>query len=237
MSTAMTSPHTPARITPALMAALLFMACAWFLARWMVPTHYLADDNAPMNLDAVIPQSFGEWRLDASMPYVLANPQVEEQISKLYSQNLSRTYVNGKGDRIMMTIAYGRNQNSNSTAAHRPEFCYAAQGFLMEKIGQRDVTTSQGAAIPAMRLVGRLSERVEPITYWVTLDRSAALPGFSRKWQQLKYGLQGKIADGMLVRLSSIGDDNDHEFAVHDQFISDWRQAMPSSFEARFFGS
>ena len=35
--------------------------------------------------------------------------------------------------------------------------------------------------------------------YWVTLDESAALPGVSRKFQQIRYGLQGKIPDGMLV--------------------------------------
>jgi EpsI family protein len=233
----MTAPHSPMRITPALVAALVFMACAWFLARWMVPTHYMADDSAPMNLESVVPKSFGKWQPDESLPYIVANPQIEEQLSKLYSQNLTRTYVNEQGDRIMLTIAYGRNQNSNSTAAHRPEFCYAAQGFLLEKIGQRDVKTPEGSVVPAMRLIGRLSERIEPITYWVTLDRSAALPGFSRKWQQLKYGLQGKIADGMLVRISTIGDQSEHEFAVHDQFIGDWRKAMSPAFEARFFGS
>jgi EpsI family protein len=233
----MTASHAPMRVTPPLLAALVFMACAWFLARWMVPTHYMADVSTPMNLEAVVPKSFGQWQPDASLPYIVANPQIEEQLSKLYSQNLTRTYVNAKGDRIMLTIAYGRNQNSNSTAAHRPEFCYAAQGFLLEKIGQRNVTTAEGSVVPAMRLIGRLSERVEPITYWVTLDRSAALPGFSRKWQQLKYGLQGKIADGMLVRISTIGDQSEHEFAVHDQFIGEWRKAMPPDFEARFFGS
>lgn len=223
-------------ISPALLAAALLMAICWFLARAMVPTHYMADDLPPIALSEAMPHQFAGWQEDASQGIVVADPTLQESINKLYSEVFNRTYVNAEGHRVMVSIAYGRNQNSHSTAAHRPEFCYSAQGFLVERHGQRPLEFNDHT-IATARLVGKLAERIEPITYWVTLDTTPTLPGIERKIQQLRYGLQGKIADGMLVRISTIGDTPETEFAIHDQFVRQWRDAMPASHKARFFGS
>jgi EpsI family protein len=231
-----TMPSTQRPLSTPILVALVLMATCWLLARWMIPTHYLADDRAPIELEKIVPRSFGDWREDESLPYVLADPTLEKSINEIYSQLLNRTYVDKQGHRLMLSIAYGRNQNSKSTAAHRPEFCYSAQGFMMETVGKHGIQTAKNT-IPSMRLVGRLADRVEPITYWVTLNETATLPGFSRKLQQLKFGLKGQIADGMLVRLSTIGPETRSEFEVQERFIKQWREAMPPTFDSRFFGS
>jgi EpsI family protein len=234
MSATTTQAHH-ARLSPALLFCLALMAGTWLLARWMIPTHYMADDRERMELSEVVPREFGDWREEPSGAIVVADPTIEETMNKLYSEVLNRTFVDSQGNRVMLSIAYGKNQNSNSTAAHRPEFCYSAQGFLVERHGKRPLVLNDHE-IPTARLVGKLAERIEPITYWVTLDDTPALPGLSRKLQQLKYGLQGKIADGMLVRLSTIGDAKETEFAIHDRFVREWRDATPVQFKARFFG-
>ena len=223
-------------LSPALWAGALVLVACWLLARWMVPTQYMADDLPPIALESTMPHAFGEWQEDASQGIVVADPTLQESINKLYSEVFNRTYVDAQGHRVMVSIAYGRNQNSNSTAAHRPEFCYSAQGFLVERHGTRPLKFNDHE-IPTARLVGKLAERIEPITYWVTLDETPTLPGFERKLQQLRYGLQGKIADGMLVRISTIGAAPEDEFAIHDRFVRDWRDAMPATHKARFFGS
>lgn len=223
-------------ISRGLLAAAVLMVATWFLARGMIPTHYMADDLPPIALNEAMPHGFAGWQEDESQGIVVADPTLQESINKLYSEVFNRTYVNAQGHRVMVSIAYGRNQNSHSTAAHRPEFCYSAQGFLVERHGQRPLQFNDHT-IQTARLVGKLAERIEPITYWVTLDVTPTLPGIERKFQQLKYGLQGKIADGMLVRISTIGVQPEEEFAVHDQFIREWRDAMPDSHKPRFFGS
>lgn len=230
-----TASMKPLGLPTSLVAAVLMMAASWLLARWMIPTHYMADDLPPIALSQSVPHSFAGWQEDTSQGIVVADPTLQQSIDKLYSEVLNRTYVNAQGHRVMVSIAYGRNQNSHSTAAHRPEFCYSAQGFLVERHGQRPLQFNDHT-IDTARLVGRLAERTEPITYWVTLDTNPILPGFTRKFQQLRYGLQGKIADGMLVRISTIGEQTEDEFAIHDEFVRQWRDAMPASHKARFFG-
>ena len=223
-------------ISVPLVLGVLIMAGSWFLAQAMIPRHYLADDQAPLVLKEAIPHTIGNWTEEENLPQVVADPTVEETINKYYSQTVSRTFVDAKGNRVMLTVAYGKDQNSNSTAAHRPEFCYAAQGFLVEKRPQETLELGT-KPIPVARLVGRLDERIEPITYWVTLGDTPSLPGLPRKIQQLKYGLRGEIADGFLVRVSTLGADATQEYAVHDRFLRDWRNATPDNMKKRFFGS
>lgn len=60
-------------------------------------------------------------------------PELANNLDKLYSQTLTRTYINNDGYRIMLSVAYGENQlSSDVTQVHRPEFCYVAQGFYSE---------------------------------------------------------------------------------------------------------
>jgi EpsI family protein len=226
----------PGAIPLPLWVGVVMMIGAWFLAQALIPRHYLADDLPPLVLKEAIPHSIGNWREEENMPQVVADPTVEQTINQFYSQSVSRTYVDAQGNRVMLTVAYGKDQNSNSTAAHRPEFCYAAQGFLVEKRPQETLEVGS-KTIPVARLVGRLAERTEPITYWVTLADTPSLPGLPRKIQQLKYGLRGEIADGFLVRVSTLGSDPQQEYAVHDRFLRDWRNATPDAMKKRFFGS
>ncbi|MBC7702098.1 exosortase C-terminal domain/associated protein EpsI, partial [Aquabacterium sp.] len=159
----------------------------------------------------------------------------------LYSETLNRTYINRSGQRIMLSIAYGRNQNSESTAAHRPEFCYVSQGFTIKGFGKEKVALP-AHSLNVVRLEAQADRRIEPITYWVTLNEEASTPGLERKLQQLRYGLQGFIVDGMLMRISSLTDPamrpgGKPDYRLHDQFIADLEQAMTPGFRPRFFGS
>jgi EpsI family protein len=213
------------------------MLAALGLAYALVPRTYTADEKPPMRLEQVVPSQFGQWRVDDSIKPVVADPTLQATLDTYYSQTLARTYVDPQGHRVMLSVAYGKNQNSESTAAHRPEFCYTAQGFSMKNLGSHTISLDGVNQIPVAQLVGTLGARVEPITYWVTLENTPALPGLSRKLQQLRFGLQGKIADGLLVRVSSIGASPQEEYQLHQRFLADWRNATPDSFKPRFFGS
>lgn len=232
------------RDVEALKAALLAFVVLLLgvaLSYWWTPKRALADELPELNLEKAVPVRFGAWHLDPTVVPVLPDPTVERKVQSLYSATLSRTYMRDDGARVMLTIAYGRNQNSESTAAHRPEFCYAAQGFVVNKTGV-DVITVQNHDLRVVRLMATAGMRYEPITYWVTLGRSASIPGVSRKLAQLKYGLQGWIMDGMLMRVSSLTPsteqaDRDQAKSLHTQFINELAQAMSPADRDRFFGS
>jgi EpsI family protein len=228
------------KLLPVLLAAVL-MICGLGAAEWLTPRRVMADEWPAMNLARSVPESFGTWRVDPSVVPVLPDPTVTEKLDALYSQTLNRTYVRQDGARVMLSIAYGKNQNSASTAAHRPEFCYSAQGFVVKgsSVGQIRV---QDHDLQVVRLMATAGQRREPITYWVTLGHSASIPGMSRKLAQLKYGLQGWIMDGMLMRISSLTPtvdktELDAAKVLHEQFVNDLAVAMPASDRSRFFGS
>jgi EpsI family protein len=207
----------------------------------MTPTRMIADEKLPMNLESVIPASFGEWKIDPLVVPILPDPTVQNKLDQLYSQTLNRTYVNTAGQRVMLSLAYGRNQNSESTAAHRPEFCYVSQGFSIHQFGQQALKLPKHS-LEVVRLQAVAGARVEPISYWVTLNDEASVPGFDRKLRQLRYGLQGLIVDGMLVRVSSLVDGNTAidtmpDYRLHNRFVAELEAAVPTAFRTRIFGS
>jgi EpsI family protein len=228
---------SPKKLPGVLVLASALMLAAAGASYALKPTHMMADEKPPVILKDILPTRFGDWQEDTSIIPLTVDPTVEAKLETLYSQTLNRTYVNSKGEHIMLSIAYGKNQNSQSTAAHRPEFCYSGHGFHVEKLGY-DTTQLKGRQLRTVRLLADKEERIEPITYWVTLSDEAIVPGVERKLAQLRYGLRGQIVDGMLVRISSISNDKRSvDFSSHQQFMRDLEQALPEDMKPRFLGS
>ena len=218
----------------ALVATLLVASVP--AAEWLRPTRRTSDLKGAIDLASQVPVTFAEWREDKSIVPILPDPQLQATLDATYSQVLARTYVNPRGQRVMLSIAYGNDQSSEATAVHRPEFCYRAQGFEVRPAGNSTLELP-GTALRVQRLVGTLEKRFEPITYWVTLDETATLPGFERKVQQLRNGMAGVIADGMVVRLSSVGLSEDRAFELQERFAFELHAALAPRLKARYFGS
>ncbi|MET0333247.1 MAG: exosortase-associated protein EpsI, B-type [Rhizobacter sp.] len=229
------------RITLLRAAGLLaVMLAAAGLAQALKPTRQIADRLPAIDLNAQVPAQFSGWHVDPSVAPVVPDPTLQARLDSVYDQTLARSYVNAQGERVMLTIAYGRNQSSEATAVHRPEFCYGAQGFSVQRTGTERVAFT-GGAVKVQRLVGELGRRVEPISYWVTLADQATLPGVSRKWAQLRMGLAGEMADGMLVRVSTLAKPgtaaDELSYVAQDRFLSDFAQSLPPSLRQRYFGA
>jgi exosortase B len=243
-SRAAAAPAAPAMQAPAgarlplaaaTVAAVLCVA-ALPAAEWMRPTQRTSDLHGAIDLAAQVPARFGEWREDKTLVPLLPDPQLQATLDATYSQVLARTYVNTRGQRVMLSVAYGNDQNSEATAVHRPEFCYQSQGFKVQGAGV-DTVALAGGQVEVQRLLAQLDGRFEPISYWITLDRTATLPGLGRKLQQMRYGLRGEIADGMVVRVSTVGVPQAQSFALQDGFVAQLHAAMPEALRARYFGS
>lgn len=224
--------HRPVAV---ILAAVLMLSGA-VGGEMLKPREQLAKLKPHLALQALVPAEFAGWRELKAVTPVLPDPTVQAVLDATYSQTLARTYVNAQGEHVMLTIAYGSDQNSEATAAHRPEFCYTGAGFRIKGIGTHEVALGDHQ-LTVRQLIGTRDRRVEPISYWVTLDEQATLPGLGRKLAQIRYGLKGKIADGMLVRVSTVGQEAGAAYALHDQFIRELRDHVPEAFRARFFGA
>lgn len=199
------------------------------------PTINMADELPPINLGAMVPTTFGEWKEQVNITEQIINPQQKQMLDKLYSETLSRTYVDRAGYSIMLTIAYGKNQ-SDTLAMHKPEVCYPAQGFtLLSK--QPLGLDIQGSPIAITRLTTSLGQRFEPITYWTVVGDRIITGTTSKKLAEINYALHNRIPDGMLVRLSSIDKVTDNAFAIQAQFANQLAQAIPVEHRRRFVGA
>ena len=68
------------------------------------------------------------------------------------------------------------------------------------------------------------------------MDDVATLPGFSRKFQQIRYGLRGQIPDGLLFRVSDISANDADSFRLQDRFLNELAASMSPTILSRYFG-
>jgi EpsI family protein len=198
------------------------------------PSIKVADRNLAISLETMIPKRFGDWHDEPQRISQIINPQTQELLDKLYSQILTRTYVNSEGYRVMLSIAYGSDQRG-ALQAHKPEICYPAQGFKLHKTEALPLSTPIGT-IPAQRLFTSLGPRQEPVTYWFTMGEKTVQSKLERRLVQLSYGLTGRIPDGLLFRISSIDGDQVRANRYHDLFVSQLLQVLPPSDRLRLSG-
>jgi EpsI family protein len=201
----------------------------------LTPKARVPQAHEQFSLEQMVPQRFGDWRIDPSVVPLTPDPEQQSVLEKIYDQTLSRTYINGAGQRVMLSIAYGGDQ-SKALQLHLPEVCYVAQGFQMIKEDEGALPTRFGE-LPVKRLVARLHERNEPITYWITIGEHAARAGIQQKLRRLAYGLSGEIPDGMLVRVSTIQANDTQAYAVQDRFVTDMLGVMAPRDRARLLGA
>jgi EpsI family protein len=195
---------------------LLLMLVAASVAWALRPTAFLADQRPKVNLERLIPGSFGDWSELKRSNAQIINPQQAELLTKIYSQTLSRTYVNAQGEMIMLSIAYGSNQ-SDALQLHYPEVCYPAQGFQIIANVKGELDTG-AQKIPVRRLVAVLGQRREPVTYWTTLGNQVVQGRLDTKFTQMRYAINGQIPDGLLFRVSSITRDDKAGYATQEEF-------------------
>jgi EpsI family protein len=202
----------------------LTMLAAAGLALALTPRLKVADEGSKISLEAMIPTQFGEWKLEDANTPIIGGPEVETLLEKIYSQMLSRTYINGNGERIMLSIVYGSDQGY-SKQVHRPEVCYPAQGFQLGSMSKGLIDVG-GAKVPVMKLVATQGQRIEPITYWVMIGDSPVRGTVEQNFARLKYGLTGKIPYGILIRVSTISANESQSYRTEAQFVRDMLSAV-----------
>lgn len=225
-------------VSPELRKAALLagaMAAASLLAVAMTPRQHLADAHLRERMDQVVPTAFGDWQVDRSIVPVPPSPDVQQVVDATYDETVARTYRDRQGRRVMLSLAYGRNQHKGMNT-HRPEVCYPAQGFKLEQSGQPGQIDLQGRRLDVTRVVAAMGGRHEPITYWLLVGDTVTPFGYTQRWATIRYGLRGVIPDGVLVRVSSIERDNDTAFQLQERFIRDMLAAVGPARLPRLIG-
>lgn len=212
----------------------LGMAGAAGLAAWLKPLPAAVGRSARLDLDRVVPERFGAWRIDeASRAFVRAADRQGRRY-RYYDQVLERTFVDDAGRRIMLCIAFGAEQSS-SLQLHRPEVCYRANGYAVRDLHGANLALA-GRAVPAMRLDTELPGRREPVTYWTVLGGEVVADAGAFRWRRLAFAARRELADGLLVRVSSIDADRDGAWRLQARFADELLAALAPSDRARLAG-
>jgi EpsI family protein len=218
--------------TPLLLGALMLAASIGaIVAR---PSVKVSAERPAVSLEATVPAQFGDWREERQGLVQLVNPQTQELLDKLYSEILTRVYVNANGYRIMLSLAYGSDQRGG-LQAHKPEVCYPAQGFAVKRNEAMLLKTAFGE-IPVRRLFTTRGARQEPVTYWFTVGDRVVQGGTHKRIVELSFGLTGRIPDGLIFRVSSIDENQSRAYLLQDQFVNQLLSVLSPAERKRLSG-
>lgn len=211
------------QITPrkSMLVALLLILAA-ILSIVLTPRTHSVEITP--DLDKIIPIQFGDWRQIAD-PFTQVGLTTgrNDLVNQLYDKVVMRTYANKDGDKVMLAIAYAREQKQD-IKIHRPEVCYVAQGFQLLNKTNNTINTLSAKPIKAQRLLVRNQTRYETISYWVRIGDDYPTGGMSARLKILHDGLKGKVLDGVLVRASTaISDPSlaDAAFEKQENFLKE----------------
>jgi EpsI family protein len=194
------------------------------------------DDQAhTVDLDTLFPREFGDWRVDVASEAFVRPAAQQGKVYKIYDQVLERTFINSKGQRIMVSAAFGREQSAG-LQMHRPEVCYPAGGFQVAGVEPVQLALA-GQAVAATRLHAFLPGRSEPITYWTLLGDVVVTDSTAFRLRQLSFGLRRRLLDGLLMRVSSIDTQPARAYALQSRFADELVRAMRPAERVKVIGN
>jgi len=186
------------------------------------------------NINTALPDAFDTWvraeYLGLAPAKVIAPAEAGDGV-----RVSEAIYFGSNNERVMVSLSYAPNQFDSRFTAHRPEYCYKAQGFSTGK-SQDSALTLANQELAVRSLKASKGPRQETITYWMTLSGETVLPGLSRMAAQLSHAVQGEVPDGYLVRVSTIHNDQEHAFRINQRFLEAWTNSLDSSWRAQLVG-
>lgn len=151
-------------------------------------------------LENLVPKQFGSWRFLTNSGLVV--PTEDALSAALYSQLLTRVYVDGQNPPIMLLVAQSAGQ-TGILQIHRPEFCYPAGGFELSPITPATLPIGSGS-FDANKLTATLPGRNEQIVYWTRVGEKMPRSWSAQRLAVAMDNLQGIVPDAVLTRISTI---------------------------------
>lgn len=209
------------------MIVCALMIGAGVAARAVTPQQSMARST---KLATAVPGAFGDWTelttgLSQMSLSVTDGERTEEQP---YDEVVMRTYANSKGEKVMLALAYAREQRQE-VKIHRPEVCYVAQGYKIRDERLDDLPQLHGAGIPGQRLLMDSSNRIEAVSYWIRVGDAYPRGGLDTRLTILRHGLRGVVPDAILVRASSMlgqPEEAGQAYQRQERFLAELVQAM-----------
>ncbi|PZN94308.1 MAG: EpsI family protein [Alphaproteobacteria bacterium] len=185
-------------------------------------------------LEDIVPAKIGAWATVPSNAFVL--PKSPGSLAdRLYSQTMARLYASPSNPPVMLVIAYGAVQN-DLLQLHRPEACYTAVGYVVSGSHTVPARLGPNSVLPVRELSATTDTREEQICYWTRIGDDLPTDGSSQRWVKLRQQMRGYLSDGVLVRMSTVGEPTPEVFAQLRLFATSMVAAMAPANRAILIG-
>lgn len=186
-------------------------------------------------IESAMPNRFTGW--NSELASGLVSPEQAGKLAKsLYSELVARVYYDDANTAaIMILAAYGDTQ-SDLLQLHRPETCYPAVGFQIEKSEAFNLPISRTGVLPTRKVIAVTEDRIENIVYWTRIGEALPQSGDAQRNARLQNAMDGFVGDGILMRCSMLGD-SDTAFQVLEQFVPSLLSAVAPPMRKAFIGT
>lgn len=150
-----------------------------------------------------IPLEFGEWKGKDI-------PMDDEIYQALQTRSvILREYINPRGDGVVLTIVYYRN---NRVELHLPERCSVGQGSdIIERNKETIPTDTNESVITANKLLVKNPKSKQIILYYFQSGDFSTPSYLGLRLHMIFNKLKGKPNSGALIKFSALIKDSDHE--------------------------
>lgn len=179
-----------------------------------------------------LPGAFGPWRALPAERVVL--PQADSLSDAAYSQVSAQAYSDGLGPAIIVLVAYGPLQ-THALQLHRPESCYPASGFEIVKQTHSQILLD-GRNVPVSWLEARRGGRVDRLFSWARIGETFTSNIWDQRATLVKHAFEGKLTDGVLVRMSLEASASDKADRRLTQFARVWVDALEADVRRLLLG-
>ncbi len=157
-------------------------------------------------LAVLLPARFGGWDSSQDEAAIVLPASYDRMSARNYDTQLARVYHQAGRADILMVVACAASQ-LGGLLVHRPESCYPAAGF--EISGDHAVTVKLGAGrqLAGRYLTAQCDARIEQVLYWIRIGNDFPTTSWAEQGAAARAALGGVLADGVLVRLSTVSAD------------------------------
>jgi len=190
---------------------LFIMLLALWLSFTLRPTVDASKRLPAETFTNEIPEQFGGWVRVPSKSIAIdlyQKMEGERTTDNPYDDTFIQSYRNEQGHVLELAIAYGALQRQE-VKIHRPDLCYYAQGYEVNALLPEAFTfSSVSQTIDGQRMQVRSRGQTQLVSYWIRVGDLFSQSAWQTRLYLIQQGLLGHVPDGVLVRVSSVVEDN-----------------------------
>ena len=178
---------------------------------------------AKTRFDNWVPDVVGPWRFVTESGVILPPPDALSD--RLYDNIVARVYDAPEQPSMMLMVAYNNIQDG-VLQVHRPEVCYPTGGYELTPTREYELPLGN-RTVPANVFAASGPDRTEQILYWTRLGDAFPRSWIEQRLAVARANVAGQIPDGVLVRLSLLGNDPQSALPLLERFARKFLDASP----------